>query len=426
MDDDIVLSGDALERLLAAGKSMDTPAVLWPSQLSPSGREQNYPGWYATLLSRSAVERAGLPRADLVWWIEDTEYLQRRVPASGVGEKRVRDVRITHGDARPEGVRPAWKTYYETRNTVWFWLYVRRNGWWRFLRVVISLFVRSVTGPDRAARMCACIVGCAHGLVGHLGQRWPLPVPIPNPESFPQVSAHRLAAFVIADAGPDPVLAHVRVLLRQSVVPDRILVIDVGANDELRNAIAASLPGSVEYLRAPANVGRAGAASWGLRLLTPDAEWVYWGHDDQSPETDDQIERLLIEGDAAGAGAMAADRVLVVHRNAVARVGTPVPEFFGGLEDVEYVARIRRAGLPVVAPPDPRPQSYLTVRNSLFMVLWIHRNRADACRLAAHALGSGLLSLRHGPRHGLRVLADTVRGLWDGWWGVLGPPLANS
>ena len=179
MDDDIEVPHDCLEGLLALGAVGGVePQMLWPTQVNLAGETENYPGWYAVLVSRSAVLLGGLPRADLVWWIEDTEYLQWRLPRSGVAQRRAPHVRVVHGDARPDARRPAWKTYYETRNTVWYRTRVSRGvrpgG---LVRVLAVLALQSARGPDRRRRCGAFAKGVIDGIAGRLGPRWPLPLP---------------------------------------------------------------------------------------------------------------------------------------------------------------------------------------------------------------------------------------------------------
>jgi len=179
MDDDIEVPGHCLEDLLALGGAGGVePQMLWPTQVNAAGETENYPGWYAVLVSRSAVLLGGLPRADLVWWVEDTEYLQWRLPRSGVVQRRAPHVRVVHGDARPDALRPAWKTYYETRNTVWYRTRVSRGARFRGLvRVLGALALQSARGPDRCRRCGAFAKGLIDGLLCRLGPRWPLPQP---------------------------------------------------------------------------------------------------------------------------------------------------------------------------------------------------------------------------------------------------------
>ena len=83
-------------------------------------RARATPAWSGVLIGRDVVATAGLPNADLFWWAEDTEYLRWRIPASGVPRQLVPEARVRHSRARtPAAHRPAWRYYYEARNTVY-------------------------------------------------------------------------------------------------------------------------------------------------------------------------------------------------------------------------------------------------------------------------------------------------------------------
>lgn len=167
-------SGDGRAR--GPGAATATARMVWPSQFSASGELENYPGWCGVLVSRTAIERAGLPRAELVWWIEDTEYLQWRLPRSGVEQLRAVDVRVVHGDGRPDTYRPPWKTYYEIRNTVWYRLRLQRRRRLRLLRVLtVTLGQSLLSGRDRPRRFVAWCRGVGDGVRGRLGLRYRLP-----------------------------------------------------------------------------------------------------------------------------------------------------------------------------------------------------------------------------------------------------------
>lgn len=175
MDDDLVLPADCLQALLEQGRATVGPVLVRPGQLAADGSLQNYPGWYAVLLNRAAVERGGLPNADLVWWVEDTEYLQWRLGRCGVPTLNGR-VAVRHGEARPERRPPAWKTYYETRNSVWYrWHTQRRVRWRRLLRILPRLCLQAMVAPEPLRGVRAFLAGLVDGFRGRLGLRWPLP-----------------------------------------------------------------------------------------------------------------------------------------------------------------------------------------------------------------------------------------------------------
>lgn len=175
MDDDCVPEPAALRRLLSA---VPAAGLVYPSWVDEStGTRVDWPAWCGFLLAREVVERVGLPRADFVWWAEDTEYLHWRIPQAGVPVTRVADAVVLHGRVRRHGAKPAWKYYYETRNTVYFRLFVQRRRGRRFYRLARSL-VRLAGGalrgpaPLRDAGMVGR--GLVDGVLGRLGPRVPL------------------------------------------------------------------------------------------------------------------------------------------------------------------------------------------------------------------------------------------------------------
>jgi GT2 family glycosyltransferase len=173
LDDDVLPEPDVLGHLLAATE--DGTRVACPRQVDAEGHEENYPGWYGYLFPRAVVERIGLPRADLVWWIEDTEYLTHRVAAAGIPVARAQDALVVHLGGRP-GRRAPWQVYYETRNSVYYRLYLQRcrhplKLLRTLARVLGSVVLRE---PDKAKRLRLYARGVFDGSFGRLGLRVPL------------------------------------------------------------------------------------------------------------------------------------------------------------------------------------------------------------------------------------------------------------
>jgi hypothetical protein len=144
------------------------------------------PAWCGFVIDRPTVECLGLPRADFVWWAEDTEYLQWRVHAKGVHVDEEQRARVEHRRVRWVSSRPVWKIYYEVRNTVYFRLYVQRRPFTRFRRMsrsLAKLFGQIVTREDRKGRKLAAYArGLFDGLTGRLGLRMPLRSQAARPE----------------------------------------------------------------------------------------------------------------------------------------------------------------------------------------------------------------------------------------------------
>ncbi|GIU83701.1 MAG: hypothetical protein KatS3mg008_0476 [Acidimicrobiales bacterium] len=180
MDDDCEPRPDALEQLKRAldegGPETGVAYPLWHEP--PGGPGVFRPAWCGVLLRRVVVERAGLPMRELVWWAEDTEYLQWRVRNTGFGELLVPNAHVDHHRGGERDGRALWKLYYETRNTVYFRLWIQRRPYRRFRRMARSLTklawraIRS--GADARAATALWFRGLVDGLTGRLGVRVPL------------------------------------------------------------------------------------------------------------------------------------------------------------------------------------------------------------------------------------------------------------
>jgi rhamnopyranosyl-N-acetylglucosaminyl-diphospho-decaprenol beta-1,3/1,4-galactofuranosyltransferase len=173
MDDDCVPEADCLAHLLHGGADVTT--YRFPTWLDREGVVANNPAWCGFVIGRGVVERVGLPMRELFWWGEDTEYLWWRIPAAGIPFHRVEEARVLHLRVRATPRRPAWKYYYEARNTVFLRLRHRRHrGFRRILRVLARLIGRIVLREDHRARKLALVArGVFDGVRGRLGAQVP-------------------------------------------------------------------------------------------------------------------------------------------------------------------------------------------------------------------------------------------------------------
>lgn len=174
MDDDVLPAGDALENLLTIART-ETNELIFPAIYDEAGRRTDYPGWSGVLLASDLVRRAGVPEAGFFWWIEDTEYLQWRLPHLHQARvERCPRARVVHGSPAPEA-KPAWKFYYEIRNTLIYRLKIqttrRRRRWWRALRVVVRSLLRILLREaGKGPKLVAWGRGLGDGLRGRLGK----------------------------------------------------------------------------------------------------------------------------------------------------------------------------------------------------------------------------------------------------------------
>lgn len=171
IDDDVELTPDCLQRLLLAAAAAPG-SVVFPTRL-PSDKPQGV-GWHAVLIPAPVVRTAGVPRPELFWWIEDTEYFIHRIrDLGGIGLITAADAVVRHQLHRPRRGYPGWKLYYETRNTMFYRFHLRPGAWKRVrsvarftARLLLVLF-REERGAAKAWLMAR---GFWDGWVGRLGK----------------------------------------------------------------------------------------------------------------------------------------------------------------------------------------------------------------------------------------------------------------
>jgi GT2 family glycosyltransferase len=180
MDDDCVPAPDCLERLLERLAASPTESIVLPWWIDGvTGEGQFSPAWCGFALPKIVVEKVGLPRPELVWWAEDTEYVRNRMDRAGVLTHEERGAVVEHRRVRDAGPRPVWKVYYEARNTVYYRLYVHSGkvtfNVRRMLRALGKLFVGvMLDGDRRLEKSCAFMRGVVDGARKRLGVRVPL------------------------------------------------------------------------------------------------------------------------------------------------------------------------------------------------------------------------------------------------------------
>jgi GT2 family glycosyltransferase len=177
MDDDCVPDPTCLALLLQASANQSQVGVVMPDDYDDNGVVSGWPGWYAVLIPRAVVEAVGVPRDEFFWWIEDTEYLQWRIPRAGLAVHRMPKARVRQTWARRTPTRPAWKYYYEARNLTFY--RTRIQGGRYTLRLPGSLARqagRIVLREDHRAQKFGYFVrGVGDGVLGRLGRRVPVP-----------------------------------------------------------------------------------------------------------------------------------------------------------------------------------------------------------------------------------------------------------
>jgi GT2 family glycosyltransferase len=173
VDDDLEPNSDCLARLLAHADGVD---VVFPLQYKPSGEEGFPPSWNGPLIDAAAIREYGLPRADLFFWAEDSEFFGR-LAGNGVPLRKARDAIVMHWnpERRIRGAARDWRLYYEVRNLLW--LRVRHRTfsprqWWRAFRAVTGKLVRIVLyEPSKGRSLRLWWWGVQDFALGRMGRR---------------------------------------------------------------------------------------------------------------------------------------------------------------------------------------------------------------------------------------------------------------
>jgi len=261
-------------------------------------------------------------------------------------------------------------------------------------------------------------------------------------------------------------------LREQTRAPARILVVDNASTDGTLELVRTEFP-EVEVLALPENIGGAGGFHEGLKAAHAGPEEWAWLMDDDTIPTPDALAELLAARDADGLPEpplllssrtlwsdgrlhpmnepsfkreppdhfidsceqgllplrMATFVSLLVHRDAVDRFGLPLKHYFIWSDDIEYTARILRAGplgyfvpnsvvehrtkVAHTAVTDSGGRFYFHVRNSLYMLrsdAWDGREKLSLVWATVYTTQAYLRANRMRREN----VAIVLRGLRDG------------
>ena len=179
MDDDCIPAPGCLERLVGRHAALTIDAPAFPLRIDAiSGKGGFIPAWCGFLISRSLVAQIGLPRADLAWGADDTEYLQWRVHKAGLRPADEPLAVLQLRRVRGTSTKPARQIYYEVRNTVYFRVYLQRAPYRRpkrmFKSLVKSLGQIVMREGRKFHKLSAYCRGVFDGFTGWLRLRFPL------------------------------------------------------------------------------------------------------------------------------------------------------------------------------------------------------------------------------------------------------------
>jgi rhamnopyranosyl-N-acetylglucosaminyl-diphospho-decaprenol beta-1,3/1,4-galactofuranosyltransferase len=173
MDDDIVPEPKCLATLWRTAGDNPTSVFAFPISIQPDGSVGRWGSWCGFLISREIVETVGLPMESLFWWAEDAEYCEWRIPEAGFPRRIVDDAVVHHNAIRQGGDIPRWKYYYESRNMLYYHVYVmHRVG--RYPKKITSLVLRALLRQksDRIGCFGAICRGLYDGAFDRLGIRY--------------------------------------------------------------------------------------------------------------------------------------------------------------------------------------------------------------------------------------------------------------
>jgi rhamnopyranosyl-N-acetylglucosaminyl-diphospho-decaprenol beta-1,3/1,4-galactofuranosyltransferase len=173
MDDDIVPEPSCLATLWRAASDAPASAFVFPVSIQPDGSVGRWGSWCGFLMSREIVEAVGLPMEPLFWWVEDTEYCEWRIPQAGFPRHIVEEAVVHHDAIRQGGDIPTWKYYYESRNSLYYHLYIKRKVG-RYPMKIASLVMRALVRQRTGRIKClgAICRGIYDGAFGRLGIRY--------------------------------------------------------------------------------------------------------------------------------------------------------------------------------------------------------------------------------------------------------------
>jgi rhamnopyranosyl-N-acetylglucosaminyl-diphospho-decaprenol beta-1,3/1,4-galactofuranosyltransferase len=175
MDDDIVPDPPCLERLWEAVSKRPDSAFAVPVSIQPDGTVGKWGSWCGFIIAKTVIAKVGLPREDLFWWAEDTEYCHWRLPRAGYHLRFVEQAVVHHDAIRQDGDMPTWKYYYEARNMLYLHLHIMHKLG-RYPRNATRLVGRAVLRQQHGRLDCIAAIGrgLMDGAFGRLGIRYPV------------------------------------------------------------------------------------------------------------------------------------------------------------------------------------------------------------------------------------------------------------
>lgn len=261
-----------------------------------------------------------------------------------------------------------------------------------------------------------------------------------------------VVAIVVTYNAPNALARCIRALCAQTVVPDRILVVDNSSQPPATvKAHSDDQRVPIQILTQSTNTGPAGGHAAGLTAFVEGGFVWAWVMDDDCIPDSDCLELLLKRSalsesptlifptwidEASGAVVnFPAWCGFLIPRSIVEAVGLPRSDFFWWAEDTEYLHwRIPQAGFSVQRDPRARVlhsriratgtkppwKVYYEVRNTVYFRLWIQRHRGRRFYRLGRTLIKMLAGILMRRDQRLRRLWLYARAIGDGVLGRLG------
>jgi GT2 family glycosyltransferase len=291
----------------------------------------------------------------------------------------------------------------------------------------------------------------------------------------------RFAAFIMTYERPNYVTKMIDALMRQTLPPSKILVVDNSISSETEQMFSRNVY-EIEYIRVGYNSGPAGAAKIGLEKLAAQGyEWIYWGDDNDPPRFVDCFERLFATANSFGSASigvigavgsrfdfwrarkiripddqimpvMEVDSVggglcMLVNAQVVKKGCLPDPRLFFGVEEFDFCMAAQRIGFKVVVDGTLFRQyressgrigihvknrlvsgrtvntlwrEYYSMRNLLFVYIYKMRSPWLMSVQMTKIVGKSLFGFVKGVKFGCMNFSLMWRALLDGTLGRLG------
>ena len=286
----------------------------------------------------------------------------------------------------------------------------------------------------------------------------------------------KYAAFVITYNREDILISTLQDVFSQSFPPDFILVIDNGNSSQLKNKLFNLFADKIDYFTIGENIGPAGGAYYGMKMLFDrNWDWLLWIDDDNPPPFKDSIATVfniinLYKGnkpigligavgtlfnkhraitvridDAHAKGVIEVDHVAggmlpLIHRSVYEAGILPEPNLFFGFEELCFCLRMKRSGFAILINGDDllryrrnankigykRPffrtiqtdkiwRQYYSVRNLLHILVYEEKNLLSALYFTFKMSCKSIFVFSKGIHYGASYTKIILIGLIDGW-----------